>query len=321
MMIPARIFRSSKRHFDCQRSDNRQIVSAMALAATLKADHLVVGDWVNLTPPQQEGQDWVITEVLPRQNEIFRNLPRENRKKVIASNVDVMLVVMSAVKPAFKRGLLDRYLARSSYWNVPAYVIFNKMDQYDAAEFDINFEADRLQWLSAECFEISAEDSTYRPRFLAEGMDQLKLKLLDKTAVLVGQSGVGKSRLITELTAGKVQLLSGELGKIGKGAHTTTWAELIDAENFKLIDSPGVRSMSLSDLTQEELLHGFNDIHQLSTKCQFSSNCTHEGNSKGCYFQQLDISKRENQLILSRLESFKRVLSEVAVIPDWQKRS
>jgi ribosome biogenesis GTPase / thiamine phosphate phosphatase len=319
MTIKARIFRSSKRQFDCQRSDTKELVSATALAALLKEDHMVAGDWVMLNPPEQEGQDWVITEVLPRQNAIFRNLPREQRKKVIASNVDVMLVVVSAGKPAYKRGLVDRYLARSSYWEVPAYVVFNKMDLHDPNDFDLAFEAERLKWLEAECFEVSAEDKDYRPRYLLAGMSELVQQLRGKTAVLVGHSGVGKSRLITAMTGEEIQLLSGELGKVGKGAHTTTWAELVDAKEFMLIDSPGVRSMSLSDLTKEELLHGFTDIHEFSVKCQFSSNCTHNDNSKGCFFQQLDPNKREDQLILSRLDSYKRILSEVAVIPDWQK--
>jgi ribosome biogenesis GTPase / thiamine phosphate phosphatase len=320
MTIPARIFRSSKRHFDCQRDDTKEIVHAMALAALLKEDHLVVGDWIELAPPAQEGQDWVVEKVKPRKNSIFRNLPREQKKKVIASNVDVMLVVVSAGRPNYKRGLVDRYLARSDYWDIPAYVVFNKMDLYDENDFDVTFEAERLKWLNVECFEVSAENSNYSPRYLTQGFDALSQKLKDKTAILLGHSGVGKSRLITELTSGKVQLLSGELGKVGKGAHTTTWAELIDAESFTLIDSPGVRSMSLSDLTQEELLMAFSDINEFSTKCQFASNCNHEENSKGCFFQKLDKTKREDQLILSRLDSFKRVLEEVANIPDWQKR-
>ena len=320
MTIKARIFRSSKRHFDCQREDTKEVVSAMALAALLKEDHLVVGDWVELSPPKQAGQDWVIEKVQERKNSIFRNLPREQKKKVIASNVDVMLIVASAGKPAYKRGLVDRYLARSGYWDVPAYVVFNKMDQYDPAEFDVNFEADRMNWLEVECFEVSAVDHNYRPQYLKNGFSELAQKLQGKTAILLGHSGVGKSRLITELSGGKAQLLSGELGKVGKGAHTTTWAELIDAESFTLIDSPGVRSMSLSDLTKEELLFSFPDIGLWATKCQFASNCTHEANSKGCFFQKLDEKKREDQLILSRLDSYKRVLEEVADIPDWLKK-
>jgi ribosome biogenesis GTPase len=263
----------------------------------------------------------VITTVESRKNAIFRNLPREQRKKVIASTVDVMLVVVSCAKPTYKRGLVDRYLVRSEFWNVPAYVVFNKMDIYDENEFDLKFEADRLNWLNVDCFEVSAENEKYTPRFLPQGMSELKEKLQGKTAVLLGHSGVGKSRLITEISGGKIQLLSGELGKVGKGAHTTTWAELIDAENFMLIDSPGVRSMSLSDLTKTELLQSFSDIQEFATKCQFSSNCNHSENSKGCFFQKLDKESRKTQLILSRLDSYQRVLEEVADIPDWLKKS
>ena len=79
--------------------------------------------------PPQGGEEYRIERVHERSNAIFRNLPREQRKKVIASNVDVMLIVMSAGKPSFKRGLMDRYLVRSDYWNVPAFVVFNPRGQ------------------------------------------------------------------------------------------------------------------------------------------------------------------------------------------------
>src|SRR6478735_9344983 len=108
MTIKARIFRSSKRQFDCQREDTKEVVEATALATLLKEDHIVAGDWVNL-----EGDS--IVSVEPRKNEIFRNIPREQKKKVIAANVDVMMVVVSAGKPDYKRGLVDRYHARSDY--------------------------------------------------------------------------------------------------------------------------------------------------------------------------------------------------------------
>jgi ribosome biogenesis GTPase len=319
MTIRARIFRSSKRHFDCQRSDTKELVTATALATLLKEDHIVVGDWVELIPPPIQGQEWVIEKVLERSNFIFRNLPRVQKKNVIASNVDVLLVVTSAGTPAYKRGLIDRYLVRSDYWNIPAYVIFNKMDLYDEKEFDITFEAERLKWLNVECFEVSAEDGNYKQKYLSQGFRELSDKLKGKTAILVGHSGVGKSRLITELSEGKIQLLSGETNRANKGSHTTTWAELVDGEKFALIDSPGIRSMSLSDLTKEELIMSFSDIQEFATKCKFST-CNHEENNKGCFFQKLDKSNREDQLILSRLDSYKRVLEEVSDIPDWLKK-
>ena len=320
MTIKARIFRSSKRHFDCQREDTKELVVGTALATQLKEDHIVVGDYVEISPPQITGEDWKIEKVIPRKNAIFRNLPREQKKKVIAANLDVMLIVVSAGKPDYKRGLVDRYLARSDYWEIPAYVVFNKMDLYDEADFDIKFEADRLKWLNVKCFEVSAEVNGYKNKYLESGFEELARDLHDKTAILVGHSGVGKSRLITSLSDGKVNLLSGELGSVGKGAHTTTWAELIDAEKFTLIDSPGIRSMSLSDLTKEELLYCFSDINEWAAKCKFMSSCKHEENSKGCFFVSLDKNKREDQLILSRLDSYKRVLEEVSDIPDWLKK-
>lgn len=319
MTIKARIFRSSKRHFDCQRSDTKEIVTATALATLLKEDHIVVGDWVNLIPPPMPGQEWVIESVAERSNFIFRNLPRVQKKNVIAANIDVLLVVVSAGVPAYKRGLVDRYLVRSDYWNIPAYVIFNKMDLYEESEFDVNFEADRLKWLNVESFEVSAHDGKYQQRFLPQGMKELSKKLEGKTAILVGHSGVGKSRLITELSEGKIQLLSGETNRANKGSHTTTWAELIDGEKFALIDSPGIRSMSLSDLTKEELIMSFSDIQEFATKCKFST-CNHEENNKGCFFQKLNKEERESQLILSRLDSYKRILEEVSAMPDWQKK-
>jgi ribosome biogenesis GTPase len=321
MTIRARIFRSSKRHFECCREDSKEIVTATALAMLLKEDHLVVGDWVELAPPPQGGEEWIIEKVVERKSAIFRNLPREQKKKFIAANVDVLLIVVSAGKPAFKRGLIDRYLVRSDFWNVPAFLVFNKMDLYDENEFDIVYEADRLQWLNIECFEVSAEKPDRDAQYLKNNFQDLKDKLKGKTAITLGHSGVGKSKLITVLSDGKVNLLSGELGSIGKGAHTTTWAELIDAENFTLIDSPGIRSMSLSDLTKQDLLYSFSDVNEWSSKCQFSSNCTHEENSKGCFYNKLDPKKREDQMILSRLDSYKRILDEVANIPDWLKNS
>jgi ribosome biogenesis GTPase len=318
MTIKARIFRSSKRHFDCQRLDTKELVTATALATLLKEDHIVVGDWVNLIPPPMTGQEWVIESVVDRSNFIFRNIPRVQKKNVIAANIDVLLVVVSAGVPAFKRGLVDRYLVRSDYWNIPAYVIFNKMDLYETSEFDVQFELDRLKWLNVEGFEVSAHDFKYKNRYLNQGIQELSDKLKGKTAILVGQSGVGKSRLITELSEGKIQLLSGETNRANKGSHTTTWAELIDGEKFALIDSPGIRSLSLSDLTKEELIMSFSDIQQFATKCKFSS-CNHETNNKGCYFQTLDEEDRESQLVLSRLDSYKRILEEVSEMPDWQK--
>ena len=77
--------------------------------------------------------------------------------------------------------------------------------------------------------------------------------------------------------------------------------------------------MSLSDLTKEELIQSFSDIQEFATKCKFVS-CNHEENNKGCFFQKLDLEQKDSQYILSRLDSYKRVLEEVSDVPDWQKK-
>ncbi len=315
----ARIFRSSKRTFDCKVEGQDELVVATAMATLLKEDHLVVGDFVQLAPPQNAAHEWSIQKVEPRKNSIFRNLAREQKKKVIAANVDVIVVVVSAGKPEYKRGLVDRYLTRSSYWGVPAVVVFNKMDLYQG-EFDLAFEADRLKALGVRCFEVSSETPSRKPQFISEGYAELESILQQRTAIMVGHSGVGKSRLINSLSHGKFELLSGDLGRANKGAHTTTWAELIDTGAFTLIDSPGIRSMSLDDMTTEELKECFPDIEQWGTKCKFST-CQHFEGTKGCFFGTLDSNQREDQLILSRLESYHRILSEVSNTPDWMKKS
>lgn len=316
---PARVFRSSKRTFDCKLTGGPDIVPATALAMLFKDDnHVVVGDYVELEPPLNNAHEWVIHKVTERKNFIFRNIPREQKKKVIAANVDVIVVVACAGQPSYKRGLIDRYLTRSAYWGIPAVVVFNKMDLFEE-EFDIKFEADRLKELGVICYEISSGEADYKNRYLSHGIEELKTVLNSSTAIMLGQSGVGKSRLITRMTNEKIELLSGKLGKVGKGAHTTTWAELVDAGPFTLIDSPGIRSLSLDDMTLEELKECFPDIEIWGTKCKFST-CLHHAGTKGCFFETLDSNLREDQLILSRLESYHRILSEVSDIPDWMKK-
>lgn len=314
MTLKARIFSSNSRHFDCL-TESGEIVQATSLAKILKKDHLVVGDCVILEAGGDE--QWTIMEVEPRSSEIFRNIPREHTKKIIAANVDAVMIVVCASQPTYKRGLVDRYLVRAHQWGLPAILIFNKMDLFKG-EFDIKFEAQRVTHLGVTCFEVSAEKSTYKPRYLAAGFKELHHQLKNNTVILLGQSGVGKSRLITELSGGEAELISGDLGKIGKGMHTTTWAELVECGDFMLVDSPGVRSMSLTDVGEEELLQCFPDVSEMSVKCKFS-NCKHEENSKGCYFSSLKKEDHENLVVLSRLESYIRIRDEITLIPEWER--
>ena len=84
-----------------------------------------------------------------------------------------------------------------------------------------------------------------------------------------------------------------------------------------MIDSPGIRSFSIDDLLEGDFKFLFPDLVDLFPKCEFFD-CLHEENSKGCYFNSLE-DGREKDLVLSRLDSYKRLLSEVSEVPDWKK--
>ncbi len=312
-----KVLRSAKREFICEISDSKKIVEARALAALLKEDHIVVGDFVELEPVDNDDTAYQIVERIERTSEIYRMIPREQKKKVTAANCDLIVVVTSASLPEYKRGLIDRYLLRAFQWKIPAVLVFNKMDEFNTS-FNLGFEESRLEDIDVDCFEISSVKKDYQNQYLSKGLADLKTLLKDKTAIMLGQSGVGKSQLISTLSGGKTTLLSGELGKVGKGAHTTTWAEIVNCGDFYLIDSPGVRSLSIDDLLSADLDEVFPDVVDYATKCKFR-NCTHMEDIKGCYFNTLDTEDKKSQMILSRLDSYLRFRDELALSPDWSK--
>lgn len=311
--ITAKVIRSNKREFDCLILESKEEVKAVCLREILKKDHVVVGDEV-LIRPMENDERYEIYELCERKNEIFRRIVRINRKKTIASNIDVILIVASVSKPDYKPFLIDRYITRSVQWEIPAIVIFNKMDEFED-QFEIELEKKKFDMLGVNYFEISNEkDSEY-----FSNIKDLQDLLQNKTAICLGQSGVGKSRIISSLSDGKIELLSSRLAKgIQKGAHTTTWAELIDLGDFYMIDSPGIRSLAVNDISTTELPELFPDLQPYFSQCQFKD-CKHEQNSKGCYFNSLEFETDEEMILLNRLIAFLKMRDEIEKIPDWQR--
>lgn len=316
MLKKARVFKSGKREFDCKLIESNEMLTATALGNLLKGDEnsIVVGDYVMIDDNN------TIVEVLQRTNEMYRLIIRENKKKVTASNCDLLVIVSSVSRPEYKRGIVDRFLVRAHQWGIRPLIVFNKMDEYDSNLLDIQFEFDRMNNLGIECFEMSAANVDYSPKYLKLGLSDLKERLQSKTSIFLGQSGVGKSKLISAASEGKINLLSREVGKVGKGTHTTTWSEIVDCESMSLIDSPGIRSFGVEDLLEEDLITYFPDIEEGAVKCKFS-NCSHEAGTNGCFFYtKLDQNAYETKLIMSRLESYLRMKEEISQTPSYLKK-
>lgn len=316
----ARIYKSDKRTFECKLDDSGEIIKATAIGNLLKkGETLVVGDYVFLEEIP-ETKEIIITSLEERSSEIFRIIVRESRKKVTAANCDLLIILTSVSKPQFKRGLVDRFLVRACQWGIRPIVVFNKMDEFDEESFDINFEEKRLNQLGAKCFEMSALNGEYLPRYLENGLAELKEEIKDRTSIFLGQSGVGKSHTINTLSDGKFDLRTNKVAKVGKGSHTTTWSEIVDLDGFCTIDSPGIRSFSLDDIDPEDLLSYFPDLEEVASNCKFS-NCDHTEGTKGCVFwKQYSPDTEEGEFIHSRLDSFHRIYDEISALPSWQKK-
>lgn len=318
--VKAKVIRSSKRQFLCRLSSGER-VDATAKGKLLKDDTIVVGDNVTLSKIAETGE-FQIDEVTPRESEIFRISVREQKKKVTAANCDLLVILSSVSRPSYKQGIVDRFLVRACQWQVKPIVVFNKCDQLDSEEekVDLKFETERLKLLGVEVYEISAVMmENYRPQNLDLGWGEFQNALEGRTALFLGQSGVGKSKTISSLSGGKVDLRTHEVGKVGKGSHTTTWSELINLPTFDLIDSPGIRSFSLNDINPDEILPLFPDLEEISVQCKFN-NCKHEESSKGCAFYQNDWPASQKACIYSRLSSYKRIVEEISATPKWSKK-
>ena len=222
------------------------------------------GDWVRITPLNREQA--VIEELLPRQSLLYRQ--DAYRSKLIAANVTLLVIVTAAV-PAPSEMLLQRALLAAEAADIRMLIAVNKSDLPQSAA-----------WLEKLAF-YQTLGYPLLPLCALEGADTLKPLLAGETAILLGQSGMGKSTLANALL-GFDAARTGEISAaLDSGRHTTTHARLYDLDNGgKLIDSPGLQEFGLHHLERTELLQYFPDLRHLAGQCRFH-NCSHRA-EPGC---------------------------------------
>lgn len=230
-----------------------------------EAKKLAVGDRVVLEIDQR-GEHWAIAEILPRHSQLARRAPGEGQgERIVAANVDQVVVVFAAAKPEPHRRMLDRFLVIAEANSLESRVVINKIELVDREQAERTF-AD----YAAAGYPVHFTSVKQRI-----GLDELHDALAGKTSVLTGPSGVGKSSLMNSMYPG-LDLRVGEISdSVNKGRHTTVGALLHPLPDAGyVVDSPGLREVGMWGLASEHLDECFREFREYIPSCRFG-NCTH----------------------------------------------
>lgn len=232
-----------------------------SVAARIKGKKLrpVCGDQVIIEQIERES-DWLIVDILERANTLKRPNQR-GQIEILAANIDVMAVV-AAGTPKPDWFVVDRYLSAAESMDADAIVVQNKLDL--APETDEFLEYRKIGYDTISC---SAETG--------ENIESLRSKLGARVAIMVGQSGVGKSSLINRLLGDAALRTAAISEKTSEGRHTTVNSEMLAIPGGgQVIDSPGVRDYAPAIADPSSVANGFREIAATSNDCRFA-NCRH----------------------------------------------
>ncbi|NDE10308.1 MAG: ribosome small subunit-dependent GTPase A [Chitinophagia bacterium] len=248
---------------------NARIKGKFKIDNITSTNPVAVGDFV-LADMENELENTVtITDIADRKNYITRSSPHNrNQHHIIASNLDQSLLFATLKEPKTSLGFIDRFLITSEAYHVPSILVFNKSDLYKEKELSrFNEIKEIYEAIGYKVLLMSIEKNI--------GVEEVKKLLKDKTTLLSGHSGVGKSSFINIIFPDLRLKTQDVSGWSGKGLHTTTFAEMFNLSfGGRLIDTPGIRELGLVDIPKHELSHYFPEMRTLINQCHFN-NCMH----------------------------------------------
>ncbi|MCF8298279.1 MAG: ribosome small subunit-dependent GTPase A [Saprospiraceae bacterium] len=271
---------------------------------------LAVGDKVDFDFHETENIG-LITKIYERKNYIIRKSTNLSKLvHIIAANIDQAYIIITVAEPRTSTGFIDRFLITAEAYNIPANIIFNKIDIYNSELEKLHNRFIKTYTdIGYKCYEVSAKRG--------DNLDILKSSLENKINLFAGHSGVGKSaiinRLIPDLNIKVKEISSVHL----KGTHTTTFAEMHELKDGGfIIDTPGIKEFGVIDFRKEELFHYFPEIFKISKDCQFN-NCTHT-HEPNCAVKK---ALKEGRISESRYKNYINIfLDKDLELNEWELR-
>ncbi|MBN1524753.1 MAG: ribosome small subunit-dependent GTPase A [Spirochaetales bacterium] len=258
---------------------------------------IAVGDWVTIdADPNNHLKAMIIGR-----DERRTVLSRWNRKKqcpqILASNVEILVIVTSAAFPPFRPRFIDRMIISAEAGHVHPIICMNKIDL--GVEAEVMQRLREYETVGYEVFHVSAKSG--------EGLEALRQMLKSKTTVFAGQSGVGKSSILNALVP-DLGLRVGDISlKNDRGAHTTNFATMIEIpDQFTLVDTPGIRELDLDGIASADIRFYFPEFKNLQQKCNFPS-CVHIDEPKCA----VKAAVEDGDIYTNRYDSYCRVYADV----------
>lgn len=260
---------------------------------------IAVGDYVEIELEESQ-ETGIIKKIHERKNYIIRkssNLSKQTH--IIASNIDQALLVVSLVQPQTSLGFIDRFLMTAEAYHIPTIIVINKCDLYEGPMHELLLDTqDIYSSIGYECFPTSATTG--------KNTDKLKTLLDNKTTLVSGHSGVGKSSLLNTISPG-LNLKTGDISEFSqKGKHTTTFAEMFPLSfGGDIIDTPGIKEFGIVDFDEREISHYFKEFRSYLSGCRFN-NCKHL-NEPNCAVKE---AVENGNIRTERYDSYVKILTK-----------